>query len=154
MIKVYHNVQIGDCPCISDIQFNNFKVYILEQAIKRQQEVKVDTHLVQLFFETFEDFEREQIEEIHAENGKKIEIPMLNHTKNPNEVAINLNQFIEVCGRKHLRYFNDLVSLRRELKKSKKYKYINSNFSIRSQILKKNIKCWVFKKPEVKNQKN
>jgi hypothetical protein len=133
---------------ISDTQFEKFKVYILDQAIKRQLEVRVDTHLVQLFFEAYEDFERELTKEIQTEDGTK-ELPILNHAKNPNLAAINLNEFMEACGKKQLRHFNDLAALRRELKESKIYKFLSSNTPIWSQILKRNIKCWVFQRPEM-----
>ncbi len=113
--------------------WNRYLDRLVKLAVERQISVSDDTPLVQLFFETLEYLE---------ENGNE-----LNHSSNEDFVAISITQFIAVCGKSQIRYFDDVQQLRRELKNSTFYKFMEANKPTHSSLISKKVKCWIFKKP-------
>lgn len=72
-----------------------------------------------------------------------------NHFRVDNEcVAINLNYFVKLA-REHNQQLSDLNALKRLLKSSNRYKFIDSNKCVSSNLARgKTVKCWIFKKPQ------
>ena len=110
-----------------------FETFLLKLALQRQENVAEDTPLVQLFFETLSDL---------IDKGEE-----LNHSANDDFIAVNLTEYFTACGKKQIRYFDDIQQLRRELKNSTYFQFRKANQSVYSQIIQRTIRCWVFKKP-------
>jgi hypothetical protein len=84
--------------------------------------------------------------------------PILNHARDPNEVAINLNHFVQVAADKR-QQIPDMSRLKKVLKTSRFRKFIdikpvNSGIHARFNSRKDtnvpdrptSVKCWVFKR--------
>jgi hypothetical protein len=82
--------------------------------------------------------------------------PLVNHSKNPGVIAINLNQFAEVAH-DHRQRIPDLATLRRMLKDGRTHKLIEASKSTESAIranlqartplqpVPQTVRCWQFK---------
>ncbi|WP_078055608.1 toprim domain-containing protein [Rappaport israeli] len=77
--------------------------------------------------------------------------PLLNHSRNPNEIAVNLNEFVEQAGiaKQQMPLLRDLKRL---LKTSKNRKFIESSRTVCSAIdsnkygKPKTPRCWIFQR--------
>ncbi len=108
-------------PNFDDALWNKFVNRLVKLAIDRQMSVREDTVLVQLFLETVEWFK---------EQGTTH-----NHSKNEHFIAVNLNEFINACHKSQLPYFDDIQQLRRELKNSNFYKFLEANKPTHSALV-------------------
>lgn len=113
--------------------WESFTKELLSLALDRQESVAVDSHLIQIFFQTFEYFLEEGIEINHFASSDK-------------QIAIRLEEFSAICGKRDIRYFKDEQQLRRELKNSNYYKFVK-NDSVYSKKLQRSVRLWVFDKP-------
>ncbi len=110
-------------------------------AMERQSAISADHKIVNEFWETYEYLEG-------LANGER---SMLNHSRDLNRIAINLNEFVAAAGR-HGQSAPDLVDLRKHLVDSRRHKLISTNTAVNSNIRKTSlngdvtVKCWVFKK--------
>jgi hypothetical protein len=111
--------------------------FIEDMAVERQQSLEVDHKVVQEFWDTFY-FLNE-----HSEATR------LNHSSKPDEIAINLNHFVQVAMdmRQQVPLISELKSL---LKTSRKHKFIESNRPHFSGIKNKTMRCWIFKADQSK----
>ena len=114
------------------------KAAIYAMAIERQDAISADHPLVNEFWEIYD----------YLENLS--DSPLVNHSRSPEKIAINLNEFYALCihhGQKAI----DLDLLRKLLIDSKRHTLIARNEPTRSAIrageaLKPQIvKCWIFK---------
>lgn len=80
---------------------------------------------------------------------------MVNHSKNPDVIAINLNEFAERAA-EHRQKLADVTTLKDLLKESRSHKYLDYkavDSAVRSAQSAKNpmvtrcptVKCWIFK---------
>lgn len=123
---------------------------IVDMATDRQRAINADHEVVEKFWEIYDYL-----------NGSDSE-PRLNHSRDDDLIAINLNHFIQVASEKK-QQIPMLEDLKRHLKTSRRRKFViikNVNSIIRdrhnkqlspveavSQSMSETIKCWVFKKP-------
>lgn len=76
----------------------------------------------------------------------------LDHSSNPREIAVNLNEFVEMANYAK-QQIPQLVELKRHLKSSKQYKFIDASRTVASAIKRtasnapKPVRCWIFKLP-------
>ena len=114
---------------------------LVAAAMERQMAISADHKIVNEFWETYEYLEG-------LTNGER---PMLNHSRDPHKIAINLNEFVAQAA-KHGQAVPDLVDLRKHLTDSRRYKLISANTAVNSNIRNTmlgssfTVKCWVFKK--------
>lgn len=68
--------------------------------------------------------------------------------KDSNRIAINLNRIYKLAGVEGQK-LPDITEMKRLLKSSRKYKFIETNRTVNSVVFDKSIKCWIFEKPAV-----
>ena len=107
--------------------------YLTQCCLERHQCLEADSPLITEFWEMYHYLENETNERV-------------NHSKDPSKIAISLNQFANAMAEMKQRPF-DLVELRRELKTSKRYPFMEY-VTIWSTITAKSIKCFVFSSKE------
>lgn len=112
---------------------------LVDMALERQRAISADHPLVSEFWEVYEFLE--------GLNDK----PVVNHSRDPNTIAINLNEFAGKAAY-HSQQLADLKVLRTLLRDSRRHKCIDANVAVNSLIRAGNngaspvIKCWTFKK--------
>jgi hypothetical protein len=120
---------------------SSVKNSIIDLAIERQQRINQDHPFVQQFWEVYDYIESRR------------DKPTLNHAHHSKDyIAINLNHFAEeaLAAKQNLA---DLTELKRILPTSMRYRFVESNRVVRSNIHKTGnedriIKCWIFNKPQ------
>jgi len=127
---------------INDEQFAALEQQIILMAIEREEAINADHPLVQEFWEAYEYL-----------NGADAAQPRLNHSRDPQTIAINLNHFIQVAT-EHRQQIPPVRDLKKLLKASKRHKFdairvVNS--VIRDRLsnpasVSTSVKCWVFSK--------
>lgn len=118
---------------------------LIDMARARQQAINADHPLVQEFWEIVDFLDGD-------------DAPILNHARDPNEVAINLNHFVQVAADKR-QQIPDMSRLKKVLKTSRFRKFVdvkpvNSGIHARFNARKDanvpdrptSVKCWVFKR--------
>jgi hypothetical protein len=116
---------------------------IIAMAGERQQVINADHTLVQDFWEAFDYLDGQ-------------DIPQLNHSRDPQLIAVNLNHFVQVAAERK-QQVPVLSDLKKVLRTSRRRKFIdvrvvNSLIRAReSSSLRPNtsIKCWVFQNDKV-----
>ncbi len=117
---------------------------LVKMAIERQKAINDDHPVVEKFWDIYDYL-----------NGSD-DYPHLNHSRDPNKIAVNLNHFIQVASEKK-QQTPMLEDLRRHLKTSRKRKFedlktVNSGIKERynnqrgplEPKIAESIKCWVF----------
>lgn len=131
---------------VNDNIIDETKRMIKSLALERQQSINADHPLVQEFWDVFDYL-----------NGDKDKVQKLNHSKDPELVAINLNHFIQeaVENKQQMPPINEL---KRVLKSSRIHKFIdvravnsviNERYNSEYPTATKKpttVKCWVFRK--------
>jgi len=113
---------------------------LIDMALERQRAISADHPLVAEFWEVYEYLE-----------GLNSEAPVVNHSRDPNTIAINLNEFASKAAH-HSQQLADLKVLRTLLRDSRRHKCIDANVAVNSLIRSGNaggspiIKCWTFRK--------
>ena len=107
---------------------------IIAMAGERQQVINDDHPLVQDFWEAFD----------YLDAG---DLPVLNHSRNPEIIAVNLNHFLQVASERK-QQIPLLRDLKKVLKTSRRRKYLGQS-TVNSRILstpatQKSAKCWLF----------
>jgi hypothetical protein len=123
---------------------------MLEQmALKRMEDISDDHIFVKQFWEAFE-----------YVNSSRTGVFNLNYyyDKDPNYVAINLNEVYQAAARK-FQSLPDINDMRTLLRSSRKYKFIELNKQVKTknhpskdensvlEISERNVKCWIFTNP-------
>lgn len=112
---------------------------LIKMAAQRQQAINDDHPMVQAFWEMFDYLDGDGIE------------PRLNHARETNLIAVNLNHFASVAAEQR-QQIPELTELKAHLRTSKIRKFIeikavNSVLRVRYQpTLPATVKCWVFQR--------
>jgi ribosomal protein S27AE len=118
--------------------------YILAMAGERQSAITTDPQELNDFWQVYD-----YLESI-------TDHPLVNHSKNPGLIAINLNQFAEVAA-EHRQRLPDLSTLRRMLKEGRTHKLIEASKPTESAVraykqsltpmspIPQSVRCWHFK---------
>ncbi|WP_205890123.1 toprim domain-containing protein [Pseudomonas jilinensis] len=133
---------------MTQAQRDEVELTLQHMAIERQQAINADHPLVAEFWEVYEFLES-------LEEG-----PVVNHSTDPNTIAINLNEFAKLAAN-HRQQLGELNLLRSLLKDSRSHKFVDSNRPVHSAIRAEQnkrqqspfdrprpttVKCWIFKK--------
>ena len=129
---------LGELVSLTDMQMEEIHQTVCDIALERQAAITADHPIVREFWETFD--------YLNAGSG---DTQILNHSKNVQEIAVNLNHFIKVAS--HQKQQIPIVQdLKRHLKtsKSRKFKDIKTvKTAIQDQFgfqEGRTVKCWVF----------
>lgn len=129
---------------LSDRMVSDTRKYILGMAAERQSAITTDPQELNEFWQVYD-----YLESLSSE-------PLVNHSKTPGVIAINLNQFAEVAM-EHRQRIPDLSVLRRMLKEGRTHKFIDAsrptesavraNLQMRTPLnpIPQSVRCWVFK---------
>lgn len=122
---------------MTDQQTVSAKQTLFAMSQQRVQRLQADHPDVDKFWSVFEYLQ---------DTGKYV-----NHKRvdDPNrQIAINLNHLYQVA-KTHYQDLPDITQMKRLLKNSSRYKYVDSNISVSSNLggWNKTIKCWIFTKP-------
>lgn len=119
------------------------QAHIVRMAVERQQTINADHPLVQEFWDAYAYL-----------NGDDEHCPRLNHSLNKDDIAVNLNHFIEVAA-EHRQQIPLLRDLKKVLRTSRKHKFVEVK-TVKSGIRQKSslagsnpittVHCWVFRK--------
>lgn len=122
---------------ISDEEHAQLHEQIKQMAIERQHAINADHPAVDEFWDVYEYL-----------NGDDNH-PMLNHSRDPSVIAINLNHFMMMAA-EHKQQVINMRDLKKLLKGSRRYKYIDQRV-VNSAIKARDInaksmseRCWVF----------
>ena len=111
---------------------------IKEACIARQSTIAADHPMVAEFWEAF-DF----LDDDYDQYGNRT--PVLNHSREPTEIAVNLNEFVEKAANAR-QQIPPLTDLKRHLKTSKHRKFIESSRVVSSAITCRATRCWIFRR--------
>lgn len=120
-------------------QLEALKKQIFTMALEREQAIDADHPIVAEFWDMYE--------YLNGDEDK----PRLNHARSPQEIAINLNHFIQIAV-DHKQQVPPLRELKGLLKSSKRYRYlgqrvVNSQIKARDPLgSSTSERCWVFEK--------
>lgn len=117
------------------------ETWIFALAMERQEAISADHPVVREFWDAFDYLDGDDDD------------PMLNHARDQDLIAINLNEFVERAAERRQQIPN-LSDLKRHLKSSKSRKFVDCNRVVTSAIRyrdnaksqPKSVRCWVFKK--------
>lgn len=126
---------------ITDEEHEQLHEQIRQMAVERQHAINADHPAVDEFWDVYEYL-----------NGDDSH-PMLNHSRDPNLIAINLNHFMQFAA-EHKQQVTNLRDLKKLLKGSRRYKYLEQrvvNSAIKSRDMSNanrgtSERCWVFEK--------
>jgi hypothetical protein len=121
-------------PGMGDRLQEGLTEYLLLRAKSREQRLAADHPMVEQFWEIYDYL---------SEERDKSAVNTLNHSPTPGFIAINLNQFREMAQAKNQPLL-DMQLIKKLLPHSKRHKFIEANRTVRSRLLEKPIKCWVF----------
>lgn len=128
---------------LTEVQVSSTRRQIVEMALERQSTTNADHSVVAEFWQVFD-----YLESLYDE-------PLVNHSKNPDVIAINLNEFAERAA-EHRQKLADVTTLKDLLKESRSRKYLDykavdsavrSAQAIRNPMVTRcpTVKCWIFK---------
>ncbi|GKS83241.1 toprim domain-containing protein [Acidovorax sp. SUPP1855] len=135
---------------ITDEQFALVKEQVVAMARERQQSINADHPLVQDFWEAFDYLNGLPLV---TTTGPK-EVPRLNHSRDTDFIAVNLNEFVEMASA-HRQQVPPLGELKKVLRTSKtrsfsEVKTVNSAIKTRNEAgseVGRTVHCWVFRAP-------
>jgi len=135
---------------LTDRQHQATQRELTAMALVRQSAVNADPSEVAEFWEVFD-----YLQSLSDD-------PVVDHSKNPDLIAINLNEFAERAA-EHKQKLADVGTLRNLLPNSRSRKYIEHNKSVDSAVRaafnRRNntltqrgttVKCWIFQNPDAK----
>jgi len=126
---------------LTDEQKAALKAQIVSMAGERQQVINNDHVLVQEFWEAFD----------YLDGG---DLSVLNHSRDPSLIAVNLNHFLQVATERR-QQVPLLRDLKKVLKTSSRRKFIEANKTVNSALHNRmsplatpsaSVKCWVFQR--------
>jgi len=136
---------------ISDLQFEQMRRQLVAMARERQQSINADHPLVQDFWEAFDYLNGLPTD---TRNGP-VERPRLNHSRDPDLIAVNLNEFVELAAQ-HRQQVPVMSELKKVLRTSKTRRYLDVksvNSAIKFRVdsygddVGRSVHCWVFSVP-------
>lgn len=110
--------------------------FILDRAVKREERLAHDHPILEQFWESYH--------YLNSQHDTKME-QFLNHSNDPKTLAINLQQYREMCLR-HGQELPDMRALKKLLPFSKRHKLLDKSRVVNSTQLGKSIRCWIFQK--------
>ncbi|WP_435605878.1 toprim domain-containing protein [Pseudomonas knackmussii] len=127
---------------LTEQQHSSTQQTLMAMALERQSAVNADAPEVAEFWEVYEYLENTQ-------DG-----PVLNHSKKPETIAINLNEFVKLAA-EHRQKVADTSTLRDLLKESRRHKYrdykavdsaVRAAQAVNNSMFSKpsTVKCWIF----------
>ncbi|QEY63393.1 bifunctional DNA primase/helicase [Metapseudomonas lalkuanensis] len=128
---------------LSEHQVNQTRLCLAAMALERQSAVSADHPAVAEFWEVFEYLES-------LDDG-----PVVNHSKNPKLIAINLNEFVQRAS-EHRQQLADVGTLREVLRNSQSRKFLGASKAVDSAVRSHHalrnpmsarpgtVKCWTF----------
>ena len=133
---------------ISDEQFAQVQARIETMARERQQAINADHPLVQEFWEAFDYLDGLPLA---TARGPK-DVPRLNHSRDEDLIAVNLNEFVELAAT-HRQQIPALAELKKVLRTSKTRAFFDVktvNSAIKTRVIDgveagRTAYCWVFK---------
>ncbi|SDI77624.1 toprim domain-containing protein [Variovorax sp. OV700] len=136
---------------LDDAQFAQVQAQIVAMARERQQSINADHPLVHEFWEAFDYLDSLGVESV--KHGH-IDRPLLNHSRDGDQIAVNLNEFVEKANT-HRQQIPLLADLKKVLRTSKTRRFIdiksvNSAIRVRAEAgleVPKTVHCWVFERP-------
>ena len=128
---------------LTDNQVEATRRQILEMALERQSTTSADHAAVAEFWQVYE-----YLESLYED-------PLVNHSKNPDLIAININEFAERAA-EHRQKLADVSTLKDLLKESRSRKFVDYKAvdsavraaqAIRTPMTSRcpTVKCWIFK---------
>ncbi|WP_238705534.1 toprim domain-containing protein [Pseudomonas sp. FSL W7-0098] len=128
---------------LTDTQVEATRRQILEMALERQSTTSADHAAVAEFWQVYE-----YLESLYED-------PLVNHSKNPDLIAININEFAERAA-EHRQKLADVSTLKDLLKESRSRKFVDYKAvdsavraaqAIRTPMTSRcpTVKCWIFK---------
>lgn len=124
---------------LTDEQKAALKNQIMAMALQREQAIDADHPIVAEFWDMYE----------YLNGGD--DKPMVNHARSPQEIAVNLNHFLQVAV-EHRQQVPPLRELKALLKGSKRHRYIGQrvvNSAIKARDLNcssTSERCWIFER--------
>lgn len=131
-------------PQITIDMLSDLKAFIYERAQDRSKRLVKDHPMVEQFWDTYLYLNERPNKEGAVYDDPLIEV--LNHSNKENQVAINLNHYVEMC-RKFGQEIPDLKVLKKLLPGSTRYRFIECT-KVKSKQAGKTLHCWVFKEKE------
>ena len=110
--------------------------FITGMCAERHTALSADHPIVQDFWETFNYL-------VQVELDGNVDTPTIDHSRDPNNISINLKQFEERCAQRRLQ-LPPMQELRRHLKTSRNPKFIGDK-AVNSRH-GKTLHCWVFQR--------
>lgn len=111
---------------------------ITAMAIARQAAINDDHPRIQEFWELYDFIE-----------SKSDDAPVLNHSREPTEIAINLNDFVAKADA-FRQQVPDMREIKKLLRTSRERRFKEANATINSVIHSRTVKAWIFEKPSSK----
>lgn len=124
---------------MTDTLRNGLFDYMLHRALKREVRLAADHPVVEQFWDCY-DYINGKISSSMRPDKKHPE--PLNHSRDTQRVAINLNHFIEEC-RTFGQIIPDTALLKKLLPTARRHKFLGC-MSVNSCITSKTMRCWVF----------
>lgn len=136
---------------ISDEQFDQVRAQLVTMARERQQSINADHPLVVEFWEAFTYLDGMRPHKLSGDPDLR---PLLNHSRSPDTIAINLNEFVEQAAL-HRQQIPVLAELKKVLRTGKTRKFIEVkpvNSAIKTRVeagheTPVTVYCWIFEKP-------
>lgn len=117
---------------LTDEQHRQTQDLLVEMAIERQRAINADHPYVQAFWELFEHVNSKTTEE------------SINHSRDPELIAVSLVEFEERLSRHGLRLPCDMTEMKRHLRTSRVRRFVDIK-TVNSRITNASKKCWVFR---------
>ncbi|CAN7257906.1 toprim domain-containing protein [Variovorax sp. LjRoot84] len=136
---------------LTDEQFDQVQAQIVAMARERQQSINADHPLVHEFWEAFDYLDALGYTNVRGEHFDR---PLLNHSRDDKQIAVNLNEFVEKAAL-HRQQIPLLTDLKKVLRTSKSRRFLDVK-SVSSAIrtredagteVPKTVHCWVFERP-------
>lgn len=113
---------------------------IVAMAIERQEAINDDPPIVQEFWEVFDYIE-----------SRDEDKPILNHSRNEHEIAVNLNEFVAKADA-YRQQIPDMREVKKHLRQSRHRQFVAANHTTNSAITGRSLKCWIFQRETGKHR--
>jgi hypothetical protein len=121
-------------PSMTKERCEKLTEYLYERAKVREERLSADHPLLEQFWETYRYLNDE---------SPKGTVGWLNHSREEDTIAVNLNQFRDLCLHNG-QELPDIKQLKKLLPHSKRHKFVASSAPVNSRHLNKTLRCWVF----------
>ncbi len=131
-------------PELDDVRLKGWLDFMIGLAGQRQLACQSDSAMVNRFWEIFDTFnEKIGASDEDSMSGYPATEQLINHSKDPHLIAINLPLFKKLAEENRQQI--DVDAMKGLLVNSKRYRFVNQK-KVDSAILGKAIHCWIFKK--------